>query len=248
MLGQSEFNVLVDGRAASKVTMGVTTEVTGEGASIAPVSDQMMSDTRRAAWQHFGIVQDFRTLGGYFERLETRSRPAINMASFVGAGGVRDYVIGQDERAATPGAVEKMKQLVAQAMEEGALGLSTSLQYVPDRFASTDEIVELAKVARRYGGIYMTHQRSESGALDASMDEVFRIARSADPGRDLAFQDRVSGQLGPHAAALARLEAARARGSTSRPTSTHTPARRTGSTPACRSGCVRAERTRKWRG
>src|SRR6478672_10584365 len=123
MLGQSEFNVLVDGRAASKVTMGVTTEVTGEGASIAPVSDQMMADSRRAPWQHFGIVQDFRTLGGYFERL------------------------------------------VAQAMEEGALGLSTSLQYVPDRFASTAEIVELAKVAHRYGGIYMTHQRSESGAL-----------------------------------------------------------------------------------
>jgi len=103
MLGQSEFNVLVDGRAASKVTMGVTTEVTGEGASIAPVSDQMMADSRRAPWQHFGIVQDFRTLGGYFERLETRSRPAINMASFVGAVGVRDYVMGQDERPAAPG-------------------------------------------------------------------------------------------------------------------------------------------------
>ena len=141
MLGQSEFNVLVDGRAASKVTMGVTTEVTGEGASIAPVTDRMMEDNRRSPWQHFGIVQDFRTLGGYFERLETRSRPAINMASFVGAGGVRDYVMGQDERPAAPGDLEKMKQLVAQAMEEGPLGLSTSLQYVPDRFASTAEIV-----------------------------------------------------------------------------------------------------------
>ena len=213
MLGQSEFNVLVDGRAASKVTMGVTTEVTGEGASIAPVSDQMMADSRRAPWQHFGIVQDFRTLGGYFERLETRSRPAINMASFVGAGGVRDYVMGQDERPAAPGDLEKMKQLVARAMEEGALGLSTSLQYVPDRFASTAEIVELAKVAHRYGGIYMTHQRSESGALDASMDEVFRIAREAQiPAEIWHFKTAYQANWGRMPAALARLEAARAQG------------------------------------
>ena len=213
MLGQSEFNVLVDGRAASKVTMGVTTEVTGEGASIAPVTDRMMEDNRRSPWQHFGIVQDFRTLGGYFERLETRSRPALNMASFVGAGGVRNYVIGLDDRPATPGDLEKMKQLVAQAMEEGALGLSTSLQYVPDRFASTDEIVELAKVARRYGGIYMTHQRSESGALDASMDEVFRIAREAQiPAEIWHFKTAYQANWGRMPAALARLEAARAQG------------------------------------
>src|SRR6476661_3560971 len=213
MLGQSEFNVLVDGRAASKVTMGVTTEGTGEGASIAPVTDRMMEDNRRSPWQHFGIVQDFRTLGGYFERLETRSRPAINMASFVGAGGLRNYVIGLDDRPATPGDLEKMTKLVAQAMEEGALGLSTSLQYVPDRFASTDEIVELAKVARRYGGIYMTHQRSESGALDASMDEVFRIAREAQvPAEIWHFKTAYQANWGRMPAALARLEAARAQG------------------------------------
>ena len=213
MLGQSEFNVLVDGRAASKVTMGVTTEITGEGASIAPVTDRMMEDNRRSPWQHFGIVQDFRTLGGYFERLETRSQPAINMASFVGAGGVRNYVIGLDDRPATPGDLEKMTKLVAQAMEEGALGLSTSLQYVPDRFASTDEIVELAKVARRYGGIYMTHQRSESGALDASMDEVFRIAREAQiPAEIWHFKTAYQANWGRMPAALARLEAARAQG------------------------------------
>src|SRR5262245_52955642 len=179
MLGQSEFNVLVDGRAASKVTMGVTTEVTGEGQSIAPVNDAMMGDRRQSPWQHFGITQDFRTLGGYFERLETRSRVAINMASFVGAGGVRAYAIGFDERPATPADLEKMKQLVAQAMEEGALGLSTSLQYVPDRFASTDELIELAKVAARYGGIYITHQRSESSRIMSSLDEMFAIAERA---------------------------------------------------------------------
>src|SRR5262245_51849522 len=213
MLGQSEFNVLVDGRAASKVTMGVTTEVTGEGRSIAPVNDSMLADRRQAPWQHFGIVQDFRTLGGYFERLETRSRVAINMSSFVGAGGLRSYVMGQDERPATPGDLEKMKQLVAQAMEDGALGLSTSLQYVPDRFASTDEIVELAKVAKRYGGIYITHQRSESGALDSSMDEVFRIARDAHiPAEIWHFKTAYQANWGRMPAALARLEAARSDG------------------------------------
>ena len=213
MLGQSEFNVLVDGRAASKVTMGVTTEVTGEGQSIAPVSDAMMGDRRMAPWQHFGITQDFRTLGGYFERLETRSRVAINMASFVGAGGVRAYVIGFNERPATPADLEKMKQLVAQAMEEGALGLSTSLQYVPDRFASTDEIVELAKVAAQYGGIYITHQRSESGQLDQSMDEVFRIAREAKiPAEIWHFKTAYKANWGRMPAALARLEASRAEG------------------------------------
>ena len=213
MLGQSEFNVLVDSRAASKVTMGVTTEVTGEGQSIAPVNDSMMADRRQAPWQHFGITQDFRTLGGYFERLETRSRAAINMATFVGAGGVRAYVIGFDERPATPADLEKMKQLVAQAMEEGALGLSTSLQYVPDRFASTDEIVELAKVAAQYGGIYITHQRSESGELDHSMDEVFRIARDAKiPAEIWHFKTAYKANWGRMPAALARLEASRAEG------------------------------------
>jgi dihydroorotase/N-acyl-D-amino-acid deacylase len=213
MLGQSEFNVLVDPRAASKVMMGVTTEVTGEGASIAPVNDLMMADRRQAPWQHYGIVQDFRTLGGYFDRLETRTRPAINMASFVGAGGIRWYVVGLDERPATPGDLEKMKALVAQAMEEGALGVSTSLQYVPDRFASTEEIIELAKVARRYGGIYITHQRSESSQLDQSMNEVFRIAREAQiPAEIWHFKTAYQANWGRMPAALARLDAARQEG------------------------------------
>src|SRR5207249_4042920 len=83
-------------------------------------------------------------LGDYFKRLEERSRTTINVATLVGAGGIRNYVIGKDDRPATPAELDRMKQLVAEAMEQGALGLSTSLQYVPDRFASTDEIVELA--------------------------------------------------------------------------------------------------------
>ena len=212
MLGQSEFNVLVDHRAASKVTMGVTTEVTGEGQSIAPVNDRMVADGKDV-WDHFKLTEDFRTLGGYFDRLETRDRPAINMASFVGAGGLRDYVIGKVERPATPADLEKMKALVAQAMEEGALGLSTSLQYVPDRFNSTDDLIAMAKVAKRYGGIYITHQRSESGAIDQSMDEVFRIAREAAiPAEIWHFKTAYKANWGRMPAVLARLEAARAEG------------------------------------
>ncbi len=103
----------------------------------------------------------------------------LTWRTFVGATQVREYVIGFDNRPPTPSELEQMKQLVAEAMKDGALGLSTSLQYVPARFAKTDEIVELAKVARQYGGIYATHQRSEANALDESLEEVFEIARRA---------------------------------------------------------------------
>lgn len=212
MLGQSEFNVLVDGRAASKITMGVTTEITGEGTSIAPVDDRMIQ-AARPAWDHYGLVLDFRTLAGYFERLETRSRPAINLATFVGAGGVRDYVIGRDDRAATPDELERMKALVATAMEQGALGLSTSLQYVPDRFASTAEIVELAKVARAHGGIYLTHQRSESGRILESIDEVLQVAEQARiPAEIWHLKTAYRANWGRMPEVLRRIEAARARG------------------------------------
>jgi dihydroorotase/N-acyl-D-amino-acid deacylase len=190
LLGQSEFNVLVDGRAASKILQGVTTEVTGEGSSIAPVNDRLIKEGAPTA-EHFGVAQDWRTLGDYFKRLEERSRPAINVGTFVGAGGLRNYVIGKDDRPATAAELEQMKQLVAQAMEQGALGLSTSLQYVPDRFASTDEIVELAKVAARYGGVYFTHQRSESVRIFESLDEVFTIAERANFPRNLAPENRL---------------------------------------------------------
>src|SRR5262245_9647342 len=100
LLGQSEFNVLVDGRAASKVFQGVTTEVTGEGTSIAPVNDRMIGDAA-ASSKYFGVAQNWRTLADYFRRLESQSHPAINVATFVGAGGLRNYVIGKDDRAAT---------------------------------------------------------------------------------------------------------------------------------------------------
>jgi N-acyl-D-amino-acid deacylase len=177
MLGQSEFNVLVDARAASKITQGITTEITGEHQSIAPLSDAM-AKAEQPGYDRRKIALDFRTIGEYFARLE-RTPPAINVGTFVGAGGVRNYVIGQADRPATAADLDAMKTLVDQAMREGALGVSTSLQYVPGRFASTDEIVELAKVARQYGGIYITHQRSESGQIIPSLNEAFAVAERA---------------------------------------------------------------------
>src|SRR5437660_5231546 len=176
MLGQSEQNVLIDPRAMSKVMMGVTTEVTGEGGSIAPMNERLIKEDEDF-YKRYNLTVDWRTLGEYFRRLE-RQGAGVNVATFVGATQVRAYVVGFDNRAPTPAELEKMKALVADAMREGALGVSTSLQYVPARFAKTDEIVELAKVAHEYGGIYATHQRSEANALDPSLAEVSEIPRS----------------------------------------------------------------------
>ncbi|MFI5178795.1 MAG: amidohydrolase family protein [Vicinamibacterales bacterium] len=212
MLGQSEFNVLVDNRAASKIMQGVTTEITGEGSSIGPVNDRMLADSKET-FARYKVVADWRTLGEYFTRLETRTHPAINLGTFVGAGGVRDYVIGRTERAATPDELARMKELVAQAMREGALGLSSSLQYVPDRFASTDELVELAKVAASFGGIYITHQRSESGKIFESLDEVFAIAERAKiPAEIFHLKTAYKANFGKMPEVLSRIRAARARG------------------------------------
>jgi N-acyl-D-amino-acid deacylase len=212
LLGQSEFNVLVDGRAASKILQGVTTEVTGEGSSIAPVNDRLIADAAAQA-KAFNVAQDWRTLGDYFKRLEQRSRTAINLATFVGAGGLRNYVIGKADRPATPAELEQMKQLAAAAMEQGALGVSTSLQYMPDRFASTGELVELAKVAAKYGGVYFTHQRSESARIFDSLDEVFTIAEQARiPAEIWHLKTAYKANFGKMPEVLRRIEAARARG------------------------------------
>jgi N-acyl-D-amino-acid deacylase len=177
MLGQSENFLLIDPRAMSKVMQGVTTEVTGEGESIAPVNERLIKEQEDFN-RRYNLTIDWRTLEEYFLRLE-RQGSGVNFATFVGASQVRAYVIGFDNRPPTPAELDQMKELVASAMRDGALGLSTSLQYVPARFAQTDEIVELAKVARQHGGIYATHQRSEANALDESLNEVFEIARRA---------------------------------------------------------------------
>ena len=177
MLGQSETYLLIDPRAMSKVMMGVTTEITGEGESIAPINERQIKE-QEDFLRRFNLTIDWRTLDEYFKRLDKQGS-GVNLGTFVGATQVREYVIGYDDRPPTPQELEQMKKLVADAMRDGALGLSTSLQYVPARFAKTDELIELAKVARQYGGIYATHQRSEANTIDASLDEVFEIAQKA---------------------------------------------------------------------
>ena len=177
MLGQSETYLLIDPRANSKVMMGVTTEITGEGESIAPINERQIKE-QEDFLRRFNLTIDWRTLDQYFRRLEKQGS-GVNLGTFVGATQVREYVIGYDDRPPTPPELDQMKKLVADAMRDGALGLSTSLQYVPARFADTPELVELAKVARQYGGIYATHQRSEANTIDASLNEVFEIALKA---------------------------------------------------------------------
>lgn len=213
MLGQSEFNVLVDNRAASKVLQGVTTEFTGEGTSIGPVNDRMIAEDLSGPAAHFNVTVDWRTLGDYLKRLDERTHPAINLGSFVGAGGVRAYVIGKDDRPATADELARMKQLVADAMRDGAFGLSSSLQYVPDRFATTGELVELAKVAAAAGGIYITHQRSESGRIFESLDEIFAVAEGAKiPAEIFHLKTAYKANWGKMPEVLSRIRAARDRG------------------------------------
>jgi dihydroorotase/N-acyl-D-amino-acid deacylase len=211
LLGQSEFNVLVDSRAASKITQGITTEITGEGVSIAPVNDQMQAD-RKATYDFFKVTQDWRTLAEYFTRLE-RSTTAVNVGTFLGSGGLRDYVIGKADRPATADEIAKMQAMVAEAMQQGALGLSSSLQYIPNRFSSTDELVALAKTAAEHGGIYVTHQRSEGNRVMESLDEVIAIAERADiPAEIWHLKTAYKANWGKMPEAIRKIEAARARG------------------------------------
>jgi N-acyl-D-amino-acid deacylase len=209
--GQSEFNILVDNRAASKITQGVTTEITGEGSSIAPVNDRQRKAAEDAA-KKYGVTLDWHSLAEYFNHFE-RNKSAINLGTFVGAGGLRNYVLGEDNRPATADELEQMRQLVAQAMQQGAFGISTALQYVPDTFASTDEVVELAKVARQYGGVYFTHQRSEGDQIFESLDEVFAIAERAKISTTIwHLKTAYSENWGKMPEVIRRIEAARARG------------------------------------
>jgi len=211
LLGQSEYNVLVDRRAASKITQGITTEVTGEGVSIAPLN-QALIDGDRDTYQKYGVWPDWRTLDGYFRTLEKRGT-AINLATFVGSGGLRSYVVGNENRPASASELASMKALLEQAMREGALGVSSSLQYIPNIYSSTEELIALAKVAARYGGAYFTHQRSESGRIDSSLDEAFRIAREANIRTQVwHLKTAYRPNWGRMPAVLAKIEAARAQG------------------------------------
>src|SRR3954454_1169265 len=177
MLGQSELTILIEPRLPSKIFQGITTEVTGEGGSIAPLTDAIVTEDK-LGYDHYGIKPDWRTLGQYFARLEKQGL-GINLATYVGATQVRRVVIGEENRAPTPAELERMKGLVREAMEQGAVGLSTSLQYAPAPYASTEELIALAAESARHGGLYATHMRTEGEAIMARFDEAVRIGREA---------------------------------------------------------------------
>ena len=211
MLGQSELNLLIDPRAESKVFQGITTEVTGEGGSPAPLNDYILKENE-PFFKHFNIIADWHTLAEYFSRLE-RSHAAINLATYVGATQVRQYVLHDENRAPTAPELDEMRKLVAQAMEDGAVGISTSLVYAPAFYAKTEELIELAKVASRYGGVYATHMRNESNAIMPALDEAIRIGTEANIPVEI-FHLKMAGKpnWGKMRDVIAKIEAARARG------------------------------------
>jgi len=177
MLGQSELSILVNPSVPSKIFQGITTEITGEGGSAGPLNDSIIA-ADSATYNHYRITPDWRTLGGFFARLE-RQGIGINLASYVGATQVRRMVLGDADRQPTPAELERMKALVRDAMHEGALGVSTALQYPPAPFAHTEELVALAVEAGALGGGYATHLRSEGDQIDAALNEAIRIGREA---------------------------------------------------------------------
>jgi dihydroorotase/N-acyl-D-amino-acid deacylase len=177
MLGQSELSMLVNPHVPSKIFQGITSEVTGEGSSIAPLNERTLAGDR-SGFAHYKIKPDWRRLAEYFARLE-RQGLGINLASYVGATQVRRMVLGDDNRAPSAVELEQMKALVREAMQDGAMGVSTSLQYAPAPYAKTEELIALAAEAARFGGIYASHMRSEGDTIDNALDEVFRIGREA---------------------------------------------------------------------
>ncbi len=211
LLGQSEHALLVDPTAESKIRQGITSEITGEGGSAAPTSAETVRDMR--PWlEKYGLTVDWTDFRGYFDRLRA-ARPAINLGSFVGAAQVRQVVLGSDDVQPTPEQLRRMEELVAQAMEQGALGLSTSLIYPPGSYARTEELVALARVAARHGGIYATHIRDEADHQMAALEEAITIGREAKIPVEI-WHLKVAGRnnWGRMKDVVARIERARAEG------------------------------------
>ncbi len=211
MMGQSEINVLIDNRVLSKVTQGITTEVTGEGGSVAPLTDQLvMGDSDAMKKWHYR--EDWRDLNGYFAQLE-RQGSALNIATFVGATQLRLAVMGNEDRAPTPAELAHMAAIVDTLMEQGALGVWTALEYAPASYSKTDELVALARAAQRHGGIYASHMRNEGEQIDDALNEVFQIAKQAGIPAEVSHL-KLSGRRswGKMAHVLARIDSARAAG------------------------------------
>src|SRR5438105_5243773 len=211
MLGQSELTILVDPRLPSKIYQGITTEITGEGGSAAPLNDAIIQ-ADRSAYDHYHIVPDWRTLREYFARLEKQGM-GINLASYVGATQVRRMVLGDDDKQPTAAQLEQMKQLVRDGMKDGAVGVSTSLEYAPAPYAKTDELIALASEAGKFGGIYATHMRNESDSVLDAIDEALRIGREAHiPVEIWHFKVAGKGNWGRMPELVAKINSARAAG------------------------------------
>ncbi|MGO9128044.1 MAG: N-acyl-D-amino-acid deacylase family protein [Terriglobales bacterium] len=211
MLGQSELTIQVDPRAPSKIYQGITTEITGEGGSAGPLNDAIIA-ADRASYDHYHLNPDWRTLGGYFAKLEKQGI-GINLASYVGATQVRRMVLGDDDKQPSTAQLEQMKELVRQAMREGAVGVSTALEYAPAPYAKTEELIALASEAAKLGGIYATHMRNESDAELPAIDEALRIGREAHIPVEI-WHIKVAGKenWGRMPEVVAKINAARAQG------------------------------------
>ncbi len=211
MLGQSELTILVDPRLPSKIFQGITSEITGEGSSIAPLNDAIIQSDR-SGFEHFKVTPDWRTFRQYFGRLEKQGM-GINLASYVGATQVRRMVLGDDDKQPTPAQLEQMQALVREAMKDGTVGVSTSLEYAPAPYAKTEELIALAAEASKFGGIYATHMRDESASVLEAIDEALRIGRQAHIPVEI-WHIKVAGKdnWGRMPEVVAKINAARAAG------------------------------------
>jgi N-acyl-D-amino-acid deacylase len=211
MLSWATESLLHDPRSLSDIVQGVTLEVMGEGWSMGPLNERMKREMReRQGEQKFEVA--WTTLGEYLEHLERRG-VATNVASFVGATTVRIHEVGYENRPPTPAELDRMRGLVRQAMEEGAMGVGSSLIYAPAFYAQTDELIELCKVAAEYDGMYISHMRSEGARLLEAIDELIRIAREAGVRAEI-YHLKAAGRSnwGKLDGAIRRVEAARAEG------------------------------------
>ncbi len=207
----SDYSLLMDGKAQSKIRQGVTTEILGEHESAAPMLG-LAREEKQQDLAHTPLRIDWTTFDEYFARLKA-SGTSVNVATYVGAGTVRMAVVGGDNRPATPEELARMEALVEQAMQQGALGLSSGLIYPPNSFASTEELVALARVAARHGGIYATHIRGEGRHFPTAIAEAIEIGRRAQIPVHI-FHFKVSGKAswGRMPEAVRMVEDARAQG------------------------------------
>lgn len=211
MLSWATESLLVDGRGQSDLRQGVTLEVMGEGTSMGPINEAMRAAMTRRQ-QDIKYIVDWTTLGDYLSRLE-RQGIAPNVASFVGAATVRENELGEEDVDPTPEQLSRMQALVRQAMEEGALGVGSSLIYAPDNYAKTPELIALASEAGKCGGMYISHMRSEGRDIMGATDELIEIGRKAHVPVEM-YHMKLGGQpyWGELPELVAKIEAARASG------------------------------------